>query len=87
MHSGEGGNHSIHYDGYPAHMLPALAAWTPEDIVAARELRQVRSDALECLDPPRPAQVFAAPTCQFAHLYLWKDGEWVDATPRDQQAR
>ena len=70
-----------HYDGYPQHMLPALAAWTPEDILAARELRQVRSDALECFDPPRPVQVFAAPTCQFAHLYLWKDGQWLDATP------
>ena len=25
-----------HYDGYPSHMLPALAPWTPEDILAAR---------------------------------------------------
>ncbi len=29
-----------HYDGYPSHMLPALARWMPEDILAARELRQ-----------------------------------------------
>ena len=54
---------------------------------AARELRQVRSDALECFDPPRPAQVLAVPTCQFAHLYLWKNGQWLDATPRDQETR
>ena len=77
----------VHFDGYPSHMLPALAAWTPEAILAACELRQVRSDALECFDPPRPAQVFATPTCQFAHLYLWKDGQWVDASPRDHETR
>jgi len=76
-----------HFDGYPSHMLPALAPWTPDDILAARELRQVRPDALECFDPPRRAHDLTNPICQFAHLYLWKDGEWVDATPRDQQAR
>ncbi|WP_247651326.1 hypothetical protein [Roseovarius autotrophicus] len=32
----------VHYDGYPSHMLPALAPWTPEDILAAIEIRQVR---------------------------------------------
>ena len=26
----------IHYDRYPAHMLPALATLMPEDILAAR---------------------------------------------------
>ena len=31
----------VHFDGYPSHMLPALAAWTPEDILAAKEMRQV----------------------------------------------
>ena len=35
-----------HYDGYPSHMLPALAPWTPEDILAAREIRQVRAGEL-----------------------------------------
>ena len=43
----------VHCDGYPAHMLPALAAWTPEDILASREIRQVRADFLDCFDPPR----------------------------------
>jgi hypothetical protein len=26
----------VHFDGYPSHMLPALARWTPEDILAAK---------------------------------------------------
>ena len=29
----------VHFDGYPSHMLPALASWTPEDILAAKEIR------------------------------------------------
>ena len=43
----------VHYDGYPAHMLAALSGWTPEDILAAREIRQVRADKLDCFEPPR----------------------------------
>lgn len=31
----------VHFDGYPEHMLSALARWTPEDILAVRELRSV----------------------------------------------
>jgi hypothetical protein len=27
----------VHLDGYPAHMLPPLARWKPEDIRAANE--------------------------------------------------
>ena len=42
-----------HFDGYPSHMLPALACWTPDDILAAREIRQVHADALNCFDPAR----------------------------------
>jgi hypothetical protein len=70
----------VHYDGYPASMLPALAAWTPEDILAAREIRQVRVDALDCFDPPRLPRILPRPTCELSHLYLWQDGAWIDAT-------
>lgn len=69
-----------HFDGYPAHMLPALASWTPEDILAAREIRQVRANELDCFDPPRPLRILPRPTCELSHLYLWQDGVWVDAT-------
>ena len=72
----------VHFDGYPAHMLPALTAWTPEDILAAREIRQVTPDKLDCFDPPRAPRILPRPTCELSHLYLWQDGAWVDATDR-----
>lgn len=68
----------VHYDGYPEHMLPALAAWAPEDILAAREIRQVRADELERFDPPRAPRTLLRPTCELSHLYVWQDGEWVE---------
>ena len=55
-------------------MLPALARWTPEDILAAKEIRQVRADALDCFDPPRAPHVLPRPTCELCHLYVWQDG-------------
>ncbi|MBO6774847.1 MAG: hypothetical protein JJ897_04955 [Marinibacterium sp.] len=70
----------IHYDGYPEHMLPALAAWAPEDILAAREIRQVSAEALDCFNPPRPPRFLSRPTCELSHLYVWQDEAWVDAT-------
>ena len=72
----------VHFDGYPSHMLPALAPWTPEDILTAKEIRQVRADELDCFDPPRASQILPHPTCELCHLYLWQDGGWVDATNR-----
>lgn len=70
-----------HYDGYPSHMLPALAAWTPEDILAAREIRQVRADGIEAFEPPRDPVILPRPTCQFCHLYVWQDGTWIELDP------
>lgn len=69
-----------HFDGYPSHMLPALAAWTTEDILAAVEIRQVTAEALDCFDPPRALRILPRPTCELSHLYLWQGGAWVDAT-------
>jgi hypothetical protein len=68
----------VHYDGYPSHMLPALAPWTPEDILAAREIRQVRADEIEAFERPRDPVILPRPTCQFCHLYVWQDGAWVE---------
>ena len=70
----------VHFDGNPSHMLPALAPWTPDDILAAREIRQVRVDALDCFDPPRAPRILPRPTCELSHLYVWQDGAWVHAT-------
>ena len=71
-----------HFDGHPSHMLPALAAWTPEEILAAREIRQVTPEKLDCFDPPRAPRILPRPTCELSHLYLWQDGAWMDATDR-----
>ncbi|WP_121096313.1 hypothetical protein [Roseinatronobacter ekhonensis] len=84
MPSGEGGNHSIHYDGYPSHMLPALAPWTPEDILAAREIRAVRAGEIEAFVPTRDPVILPRPTRQFCHLYLWMGGRWVEVIPEDE---
>jgi len=65
-------------------MLPALARWTPKDILAAKEIRQVSADALDCFDPPRAPRVLPRRTCELCHLYVWQDGAWVDATNRSE---
>jgi hypothetical protein len=70
-----------HYDGYPGHMLHALARWTPEDILAAREIRQVRADEIEGFEHPRDPILLPRPTCQFCHLYIWQDGAWAEIIP------
>ena len=55
----------VHFDGYPAHMLPALARWKPEDILIAREIRQVTAEALDCFSPPRDP-------VSYTHLDVYK---------------
>ena len=71
----------VHYDGYPSHMLPALAPWTPEDILAAREIRQVRKDAIDSFDPPRAPRILPRPTRELCHLYVLLGGIWVEVNP------
>ena len=70
-----------HYDGYPSHMLPALAPLAPEDILAAREIRQVRASEIEAFDTPRDPIILPRPTRQFCHLYLWISDTWVEINP------
>ena len=71
----------VHYDGYSRHMLPSLAPWTPEDILVAREIRQLRADKIDCFDLPRDPVILPRPTCQFCHLYVWQDGAWSELDP------
>lgn len=68
----------VHYDGYPEHMLPALAAWTPEDILAAGEIRQVSAEALDCFDPPRSPRILPHPICELSYLYFWIYEGWLE---------
>jgi len=72
----------VHFDGYPSHMLPALARWKPEDILTAREIRQVTPEALDCFSPPRDPRILPRPTREFAHLYIWIGGQWVAVVPQ-----
>lgn len=74
-----------HYDGYPSHMLPALASWAPADILDAKEIRQVRADKIEAFETPRDPPVLPRPTCQFCHLYVSQDGAWVEITPDNSE--
>jgi hypothetical protein len=79
----------VHFDGYPEHMLPALAAWTPKDILAAREIRQVTAEALDCFDPPRAPRILPRSTCELCHLYTGKmaSGWRRRITATEQKAR
>jgi hypothetical protein len=78
---GEWAHTYVHYDGYPLHMLPALAPWTPEDILAAIEIRQVRADEIEAFERPRAPVILPRPTRQFCQLYVWQDGAWTEFDP------
>lgn len=78
---GEWAHIYVHYDGYPSHMLRALTPWTPEDILAAREIRQVRAEGIEAFERPRAPVILPCPTCQFCHLYVWQEGGWVELDP------
>lgn len=71
----------VHFDGYPAHMLPALMRWKPEHILAAIEIRQVRAEGIEAFERPREPVILPRPTCQFRHLYVWQEGAWVELDP------
>jgi hypothetical protein len=68
----------VHFDGYPSHMLPALAAWTPEDILAACEIRQVTAEALDGFDSPRAPIVYPEPRCDFSHTYVFAQSGWIE---------
>ena len=68
----------VHYDGYPSHMLPALAAWTPEDIFTAKEIRQVTAEELDCFEPPHAPIVYPEPHCDFCHTYVFTPSGWIE---------
>ena len=67
-----------HFDGYPSHMLPALARWTPEDILSAREIRHVSTDALDSFAPARAPVINPEPRCDFCHTYVFAQGRWIE---------
>lgn len=66
-------------------MLPALTPWRPDDILAARELRQVRPDDLDAFDKPRSPRILARPTREFCHLYVWTETGWTELLDSSRQ--
>lgn len=68
-------------------MLPALARWKPEDILTAREIRQVMPDALDCFSPPRGPRILPRPTREFAYLYMSIGGQWIAVDPKVDAGR
>jgi hypothetical protein len=77
--------HYCHYDGYPDHMLPALAKADPAAIRAARELRQILADGtVDGFPQPRSPERMATPDWpEWAeHAYLLTGTGWRHtATP------
>ena len=43
----------------------------PQGILAAREIRQVPPEALDCFSPPCDLRILPRSTREFAHLYMW----------------
>ena len=66
------------YNAEAQRLMPALAAWTPEDILAAREIRQVTTEVLDGFDPPRAPIVYPEPRCDFSHTYVFAQSGWIE---------
>lgn len=57
-------------NNYPAHMRPERAGWNPEHILAAREIRLITLEILDCFSPPRDPRILPRPMREFAHLHI-----------------
>ena len=76
-----------HYDGYPSHMLPALAKADPDAIRSASEFRQIYDDGrVEGFSNPRPPTRVQNPTMPgwAAHAYALTAKGWQHAERQDQ---
>ena len=52
------------------------------DILAAKEIRLVTPEALNCFSPPRDPRILPRPTREFADLYMWIGCQWVHVVPQ-----
>lgn len=70
-----------HFDGYPRHMLPALAAHDPARIIEAGEIRSITPDDIDAFDPPRPFRLTATPDFPgwASHAYVLTATGWRHA--------
>lgn len=77
--------HYCQYDGYPSHMLPALAKTDPSEIIASKELRAIdAAGTCEGFDRPRCALKTDCPTMpEWAdHAYVLTANGWQHAANR-----
>lgn len=68
-----------HYDGYPEHMLPALANADPDAIRTAREIRQLHPNGeIDAFTDPRtPARLAQPAIPEWAeHAYVLSPDGW-----------
>lgn len=77
-----------HYDGNPQHMLPALAKADPQQILDAKEIRQIHDDGtVEGFPVPRAPETMDEPAMpEWAdHAYImtypngWRHARTTDA--------
>ena len=71
--------HYCHFDGYPRHMMAALAKADPDAILAAKELRQIfETGEVEGFPDPRAPEVRKAPTMPdwADHAYVLTSTGW-----------
>lgn len=74
--------HYCHFDGYPRHMMAALAKADPDAILAAQELRQILDTGeVEGFPHPRAPEVRNAPAMPdwADHAYVLTISGWEHA--------
>ena len=74
--------HYCHFDGYPRHMMAALAKADPDAILAAKELRQILDTGeVEGFPHPRAPEVHKAPAMPdwADHAYVLTSSGWEHA--------
>lgn len=77
LNNGRFANIYCHYDGQPARMLPILANYTDEQLLAAKEIRFMDENAIEAFkDPHSPEITFSAQVGCGYHYVRDQNGEW-----------
>lgn len=66
-----------HYDGQPQRMLPILATYTDEEILAAKEIRFMDEHEIEAFADPRNPEITDRPEKVSGYHYVRNaEGEW-----------
>ena len=61
---------------------PQVARWKPEEILTAREIRQVTPVVLDRFSPPRDPGTLPRLTREFTHVYMWIGCPWAHVVPQ-----